>query len=1127
MADQPPDQPHQEERSERPEQPDNAMSDQKDSAMPDAAPAPAAEPDAMSDADKVSPPASLPSKRHADDDISQIRAKRLAKLGGPATPNGPSRPPSTAPEAASSSTSSPKPTESQAPRPKPQPEPTSSSNPFSQLGVKTDEPPKKRITIKPAASNSPAPQPAQKAPELSREAWEDRTLSNIFRITLDEAHTQDAHGHKLYFASGAKSDLEDEGRPVRLSTDLLDSVILEAASSQTQGSALEYLMSCWKRVSKVLKNLTNKTGPRFDVVKEARRLCFSYCIFAATMPDMFGEEAPAENALADRLLLGPDDERGICYEFLTEASQRIGEDDMIREALVGAMEDVSRRLSTVSMNGDYKPHMLILRVFVRFPPLVAALAQSETFLPANIEAQHIETHSFLGPFFRLSPMQAEVAMNYFAGSSAVDKGLIANAQRAVRMTLQTHQEELLDITNTFIKNKESREKMLDWLALTVNKNHMRRAMQVDKKKVSSDGFMVNVTVILDRLCEPFMDATFAKIDRIDIDYLRRSPRVDIQDETKINADQKTSDEFYSTKASGTNNFISEVFFLTVAAHHYGLEAANTKLSTLQKDVKWLEKELVKLEPERSKYMTSQAQLAIFDNHVKKMKDQIERGKCSILAIQGVLLDETMQARSMQLMRYVIVWLLRIASPGTSFPKSELQLPLPKEQPVEFKCLPEYFVEDIVGNFKFITRYMPHIITTTQCEELVKICIAFLRSSEYIKNPYLKSGLVTILFHGVWGIPGRPKGVLGDTLFAHDFAMKHLLHALMKFYIECESTGTHTQFFDKFNIRYEIFQVIKCIWPNPIYREHLATEARVNLDFFVQFVNLLLNDVTFVLDESFTAFKEIHDLSRELKSAPASMEQTARQEQEEKLASAQGKAKSYMQLTNETVAMLKLFTEALADSFTKKEVVVRLAHMLDYNLEALVGPKKSQLKVENPEEYGWNPRNMLAEVTDVYLNLESKQSFIDAVATDGRSYREEYMTEAYKILQRFKLKSPEQMEQWQSMSDRIKEAKAQADMVEADLGEIPDQYLDPILASLMEDPVTLPVSKQIVDRGTIQAHLLSDPHDPFNRTPLKIEDVIPNDELREEIQNWKANLLAQKMAERNAAAAPAGDAMDTS
>ncbi|KAF1946172.1 hypothetical protein EJ02DRAFT_450942 [Clathrospora elynae] len=1063
---------------------------EQDSAMPDVAP------DAVSDADK-------------------IRAKRLAKLGGPAS--GASRPSPAAKEAALPSSSSPKPTEAPIPAPAPKPEVQApqTPNPFLQLGLKTDTPSKSRITIKPRPAQPSSTGASTPAQDVNIEAWEDRTLSNIFRITMDESHTQDTHGHKLYFVSGAKGDLEDDGSPLRFTTDMLDSVLLESASSQSQGSALEYLLGCWKRVSKILKSIPNKTGPKYGIVKEARRLCFSYCMFAATMPDMFGEEAPAGNALADRLLLGPDDERGICYDFLTEASQRIAEDDTIREALVGAMEDVSRRLASVSMNGDYRPYMLVLRVFIRFPPLVAAMAQSETFLPADIEAQHIETHTFLGPFFRLSPMQADVALNYFSGSAAIEKGLIANAQRAVRMTLQTHQEELLDIANTFIKNKESRDRILDWFALTVNKNHKRRAMQVDRKHVSSDGFMVNVTVILDRLCEPFMDATFSKIDRIEIEYLRRSPRVDIQDETKINADQKTSDEFYSNKASGANNFISEVFFLTVAAHHYGLEAANTKLTSLQKDVKYLEKELVKLEPERHRYMTSQAQLQVFDNHIKKVKDEIAKAKCSILAIRAVLLDETTQARSMQLMRYVIVWLLRLASPGTSFPKKELHLPLPEEQPVEFRCLPEYFVEDIVGNFKFITREMPHIVTSTQCEELVKICIAFLRSSEYIKNPYLKSGLVTILFHGVWPIHGRPKGVLGDTLFAHDFAMQHLLHALMKFYIECESTGTHTQFYDKFNIRYEIFQVIKCIWPNTVYRDNLATEARVNLEFFVQFVNLLLNDVTFVLDESFTAFKEIHEVSRALKNAPADMAQTERQVQEEKLSAAQGKAKSYMQLTNETVAMLKLFTEALADSFTKKEVVVRLAHMLDYNLEALVGPKKSNLKIENPEDYGWNPRNMIAEVTDVYLNLQGKQSFIDSVATDGRSYRPEYWDEAYKILERFKLKTPEQMEQWQYMAERIKTAKHQADMEEADLGEIPEAYEDPLMATLMEDPVTLPISKQIVDRSTIQSHLLSDPHDPFNRTPLKIEDVIPNDALKEEIQNWKANLLAQKMAERNA------------
>lgn len=782
-------------------------------------------PDAMSDADKVSSNDLLKRSAPADSDIAQIRAKRLAKLGGSSSnSNAPSRPASDAP---SPTPPTPQPTQPQLPAPKSPAQTAPAGNPFSQLGIKAEEKPKPRVNIRPNPTQSSATASSAKTQELSLEAWEDRTLSNIFRISLDENRTKDANGHKLHYAADTVNELKAEDRPVRLTTDLLESVILDPSMHEKnkEGDALEYLLGCWKRVSRQSKSMSNKSDPKFEIVKEARRICFSYCMFAATMPDMFGEEIPAQNALTDRLILGPDDERGICYDFLTEASLRVSEDDTVKEALVTAMEDLSQRLAKLSMIGDYKPYLLILRVFIRFPPLVAALAQSETFLPADIEPNLIETQTFLGPFFRLSPMQGDVAVNYFAGAAATDKGLVANAQRAVRMSLQTHQDELLDVANAFIKNKESRERMLNWFALTVNKNHKRRALQVDPKTVSTDGFMVNVTIILDRLCEPFMDATFSKIDRIDINYLRRSPRVNIKDETKINADQKTSDDFYDTTVDGTNNFITEIFFLTVAAHHYGTEAANTKLSNLQKDVKWLKKELIKMEAERPKYMSNPIQLAIFDGHIKKVKDQIERGECSILAIQGVLLDETSQARSMQLMRYVIVWLLRLVTPGASFPKQDIQLPLPAEQPVEFKCLPEYFVEDIVGNFKFITRYMPHIITTTQCEELVKICITFLRSSEYIKNPYLKSGLVTILFHGIWEIHGRPKGVLGDTLYGHVFSMKHLLHALMKFYIECESTGAHTQFYDKFNIRYEIFQVIKCIWPNPIYRENLATEAR--------------------------------------------------------------------------------------------------------------------------------------------------------------------------------------------------------------------------------------------------------------------------------------------------------------
>jgi ubiquitin conjugation factor E4 B len=301
---------------------------------------------------------------------------------------------------------------------------------------------------------------------------------------------------------------------------------------------------------------------------------------------------------------------------------------------------------------------------------------------------------------------------------------------------------------------------------------------------------------------------------------------------------------------------------------------------------------------------------------------------------------------------------------------------------------------------------------------------------------------------------------------------------------------------------------------------------VNLDFFVQFVNLLLNDVTYVLDESFTAFQQIHEYSKTLKAPPADWTPDQRTETEEKLAAAEGRAKSYMQLTTETVAMLKLFTETLSDSFTMPEVVTRLAHMLDYNLEALVGPKKSNLKVEAPEKYGWNPREMLSEISDVYLNLKGKQRFINAVATDGRSYRAEHFASAHTILKRFALKSPEQLREWEAMSQAIEAAKLEAEEEEADLGEIPDEFSDPIMASLMEDPVILPISKVVVDRSTIRSHLLSDPHDPFNRTDLKIEDVIPDTELKNKIQAWKAGKKAARLEALQASAGD-GDRMDTS
>jgi hypothetical protein len=68
-----------------------------------------------------------------------------------------------------------------------------------------------------------------------------------------------------------------------------------------------------------------------------------------------------------------------------------------------------------------------------------------------------------------------------------------------------------------------------------------------------------------------------------------------------------------------------------------------------------------------------------------------------------------------------------------------------------------------------------------------------------------------------------------------------------------------------------------------------------------------------------------------------------------------------------------------------------------------------------------------------------------------------------------------------------------------------------MATLMTDPVILPSSKTTIDRSTIRTYLLSEPTDPFNRVPLKIEDVKDDEDMKAKIAAFRAERQAAKTA----------------
>lgn len=72
---------------------------------------------------------------------------------------------------------------------------------------------------------------------------------------------------------------------------------------------------------------------------------------------------------------------------------------------------------------------------------------------------------------------------------------------------------------------------------------------------------------------------------------------------------------------------------------------------------------------------------------------------------------------------------------------------------------------------------------------------------------------------------------------------------------------------------------------------------------------------------------------------------------------------------------------------------------------------------------------------------------------------------------------------------------------AEPDEAPDEFVDPICSEIMRDPVKLPSSGVVCERSVIERHLLTDSSDPFNRSELTLDMLVPQAELKARIDDW--------------------------
>lgn len=826
--------------------------------------------------------------------------------------------------------------------------------------------------------------------------------------------------------------------------------------------------------------------------------------------------------------------------FIPKIIERANQEGSLLEFLTNVFTNLqfylTKDMAMFDINDSmtYNNTLSIYEMFLTFKPVAAIFTKVEGFFADyNCKANEFEKVTILGPILTLSPLNPNVALRNYGD----------NLERSKQQTMIIHEslqaehkviiERLFFVIDKIIRgSEESRSDMISYFAQIVNKNHLRRGDHANQNKLASNAFMTNITLILVKFSQPFLDVSYKKIDKIDVNYFNTlNLYLDLSQETRLNSDFKEADEFYDRNKKDAEmkpNFISDCFFLTLTYLQYGLGGTLLYDEKITPQLKRLREEIERVKEAAN----SQDMFASFANmQLKQMEKTLKITQSIRSALQGFFTHRNMQLEVFDFICGASTFLMRVIDPNHQYPAQAFKLPLIPDQvgfenvdnaeylrknaPVPFKYYPEFCVEGPINYALYIAQYSTSpLFRNPRLQSFLEFGTTILRCPELVSNPHLKGKLVQLFSVGAMPLTDGSPGFMME-IFEHDELIKeNLLYALLDFYVIVEKTGSSSQFYDKFNSRYSISIILEELYSRiPLYKNQLIWQSQKNSDFFIRFVARMLNDLTFLLDEGLSSLADVHNIQNEIENRAKGNQPTREendQELQSKLMSAERQAKSSCGLAGKSLKLFEIFTADIPSAFCSSEIVDRLASMLNYNLVSLVGPKCGELKVKNPEKYSFHPKQLLKALTTVYVNLAGEDEFISAIARDSRSFDTALFERAVHILQsKIGLVSPEFCDKLMNLALKAEERKNAEEEEDMEYGDAPEEFLDPLMYTIMKDPVTLPTSKVNIDRATIKAHLLSDSTDPFNRMPLKLEQVIPNTELKQKIEEYKKNKKMKK------------------
>ena len=979
------------------------------------------------------------------------------------------------------------------------------------------------------SQETPTSKPVKKDIDL-----ENVTIEKVFHISLSEDNTKKYLYLELYLAK-----ILSTGQNPSFKLENLDDIILTVINEPSiKKDLLNYLLTCFHRAYEIIEiRFKDTLGPDFAQVHLAIATYFGQIVSSPESFELNVTKKQISEIIKNYYLKTSEEEFLFLFKDITiNCGDDLDSLSLVLHYLfeIMHMENVDKQ--TFFKGVAIKKNLnLLLKILQEYPKVRTVFLNDVLYNPQNINGRLIQALSFYGPYLSNSPLNTPPEQHRNAFTQFTNDSELKSYINKLNNIIETLSE-ILKILEEF-----DDEKSLNYFFNVINLNIDWQKTIKNFMMLSSIGFLLNMLF----LC---LNLFFAECHKHN-----NENNIDKSKEYKINGIKYINTKFclndkkilfskfnliYSmickeyidankVKSESLKfNLITKLFFICHSLMNYIIptlmklymeegKAASQAFSTLGFNNPQTKEHIIKLK--------------LYDIYVKNekfIKFLLEFNEITTFFL--ITLNNSKYTHNDEYTTEEKKEENNIINEGedeyTLFKKDYFKY-IDVKSNVVISSLPEFLILNIVNSCIFFRQAYPDLYFKDfdLLKNLVNFGLIYSSHINLIHNQYLRSQIFDILLYS-FHLEEKEKNdnhllMVHQKLLKDEYIKENLILSIMRVFIDAERLGTSNQFYERFNVRNKVLQLVNEVFKKnkEILIDNIINYANHYSDNATQMLTLLMGDVTYLIDEVIQRLIDIRNYQelKDNKELWDSKTQEQKTEEDNKFAENDRMLKAECRLLNHSLGFMTIICSCLQKYFIKEEKAERLADLMNYCLDEFTA-KSSQLKIKNKNDYEFNPSYIMESIIKIFSYFVNYEEFLEYVVSDPRAYKYDNFTKAIKLKNENKVKvDMETSENFDNLVyNKLKKAEELVEQKKINYDDAPEEYLDPLTYDLMENPVILPSSHINIDRRTIEDYLLTNPSDPFNRNPLTKEELIPNDDLKKKIDEYKAKKLKEKQNKLN-------------